>query len=209
MEKKYNFVYKTVNKENGKYYIGKHSTDDMDDGYIGSGSALKAAIKKYGSENFDLTVLKSFETNEEAYAYEESVVTKEVVSDKMSYNQRIGGSGANFNGAGADALIRREKTKRKKFEDGILEKRIWCFDQTGKEVATCKNVPDAVKRFGFGKPAITAIRRCASEVNHVSILYGGFYWSYTNKIPEKCYEDGSFIEWRRNQPKNFLTKRRK
>jgi hypothetical protein len=40
-------IYKTTNNINGKYYIGQHITDNLDDGYIGSGRRLKIARKKY------------------------------------------------------------------------------------------------------------------------------------------------------------------
>ena len=51
------FIYKTVHT-NGKYYIGRHSTDNIDDGYIGSGkwprsikdkSTLTREILEYAS----------------------------------------------------------------------------------------------------------------------------------------------------------------
>jgi hypothetical protein len=62
--KKYFFVYKTTNKKNGKFYIGIHSTNDLNDGYLGSGTILKSSIKKNGKENFKLEYLEFFEKSE-------------------------------------------------------------------------------------------------------------------------------------------------
>lgn len=39
------FIYKTTHR-NGKYYIGRHSTDNIDDGYIGSGKWPKSIKDK-------------------------------------------------------------------------------------------------------------------------------------------------------------------
>lgn len=33
--KKYNYIYKITNHINGKIYIGKHSTDNLNDEYMG------------------------------------------------------------------------------------------------------------------------------------------------------------------------------
>lgn len=44
----YYTIYKTINKINGKFYIGAHATSNINDGYLGSGTSLLHAMKKYG-----------------------------------------------------------------------------------------------------------------------------------------------------------------
>jgi len=41
----YNYI--TTNKINGKQYVGAHSTNNINDGYLGGGKAIKLAKKKY------------------------------------------------------------------------------------------------------------------------------------------------------------------
>lgn len=57
--RKFHFIYKTTCIETGKWYIGMHSTDDMNDGYMGSGRKLYASFEKWknsrvGKKNSEL-----------------------------------------------------------------------------------------------------------------------------------------------------------
>jgi hypothetical protein len=90
-------VYKTENNVNGKYYIGKHSTENVNDGYLGSGKAFLRALQKYGKDAFSREVLAEFDTEEEALAYEEVLVTEEVIHDRECYNLITGGKSGSPN----------------------------------------------------------------------------------------------------------------
>ena len=52
------FVYIWTHTESGKRYVGKHR-GSPDDGYIGSGKAFKAAVKKYGLTSFVRRIIYS------------------------------------------------------------------------------------------------------------------------------------------------------
>lgn len=83
-------VYQITNLVNGKTYIGKHETFNINDGYFGSGRALRQAIQKYGKENFCKVVLYSFSTRREMNLAERILV---VVDRDTTYNLGPGGEG--------------------------------------------------------------------------------------------------------------------
>lgn len=91
----YHLIYMIVNKINNKIYIGKHTTKNPYDDYMGSGKTLKAAIKKYGLENFEKTILYCFDSEDEAYLKESEIVTAEFVKREDTYNLVTGGKGFN------------------------------------------------------------------------------------------------------------------
>jgi group I intron endonuclease len=106
-EPKY-YIYEVTNLVNGKTYIGQHITDDLEDGYLGSGKALKAAIKKYGRENFRKEILL-FARNEQALnILEMMAVTPEFCNRRDNYNLKEGGN------SGRPNAKTREKMRQKK-----------------------------------------------------------------------------------------------
>lgn len=86
-------VYKTTSLLDGKYYIGVHSTVDIDDGYMGSGIILRNAIKKHGVKNFSREILFSFETRLDLLKKEAELVNDELLKDPLCYNLIAGGGG--------------------------------------------------------------------------------------------------------------------
>ena len=90
---KIHYLYKIENKLNKKFYIGVHSTDDINDGYMGSGDLIIKAIKKYGKHNFLKTDLKYCDSRELLMELEKKVVNKKFVTRRDTYNVNVGGVG--------------------------------------------------------------------------------------------------------------------
>jgi group I intron endonuclease len=88
-------LYQTTNVCNGMVYVGVHKLANTarSKKYLGSGDRIKAAIKKYGRENFVRETLEEFSSCDDVYAAEAKVVTEDFVKRNDTYNICLGGRG--------------------------------------------------------------------------------------------------------------------
>jgi len=92
-EKKYHFIYKTTNLLNGKYYYGMHSTDNLKDGYMGSGIRISYSLNKYGRENHKQVIIEFCDSREELKKREKEIVNLNEISKENCMNLMVGGEG--------------------------------------------------------------------------------------------------------------------
>jgi len=116
--KKFHFVYQTKNLINGKTYVGVHSTNNINDGYIGNGiktqndtkyskTAFSAAVSKYGISNFKREILAFYDSFDDAYKEEEFIVCQSWVERSDNYNTSLGGRFAVMSSAGKERVSKR------------------------------------------------------------------------------------------------------
>jgi hypothetical protein len=92
-QKKYHYIYKTTNVINGRYYIGMHSTDDLDDGYMGSGKRLWNSMNYHGKENHKVEILEFCNNRGELKKREEEIVNEQLLTEDLCMNLTTGGQG--------------------------------------------------------------------------------------------------------------------
>lgn len=126
-------IYKVTNKINGKIYIGAHKTDDLNDGYMGSGQMIKNAIAKHGISFFDKEIIAIFSNVEEMYEYERKLVNQQFIASGKTYNIKEGGRGGwsyvnrnrlnlyGLNGKTPNCKINLEKGREKRRQLKIAE----------------------------------------------------------------------------------------
>lgn len=56
--KRYGYIYKTTNMDNGMIYIGQHKGTTFDPNYYGSGVRFRHALEKYGRDRFEREILE-------------------------------------------------------------------------------------------------------------------------------------------------------
>jgi hypothetical protein len=92
-EKTIHYIYKTTCNVTGRWYIGMHSTNNLEDGYMGSGLRLRRSIRKYGLENHTKEILEFFEARQLLIEAEKKRITPEMLTDKNCMNLMGGGKG--------------------------------------------------------------------------------------------------------------------
>jgi hypothetical protein len=117
-EKRFHYLYKIVNIKNDKYYIGMHSTDNLDDGYMGGGKRITNSVRKHGKDSHTKEILEYFNDRESLRQREIELVNEDLLNDPMCMNLQPGGGGGlvnknhmeKFTKAGAIAFSNKVKT---------------------------------------------------------------------------------------------------
>ncbi len=120
----YYYLYETKNLLNNKIYVGVHKTNDIDDGYMGSGRLLLEDIEVYGVENFQKTILEFFESEFEMFQKEKQTVNESFISREDVYNLRCGGYGGFdwINRSGISKFKGRKHTEESKLKMSLRAK---------------------------------------------------------------------------------------
>lgn len=109
-DKKYNYIYKITCIVNDTFYIGMHSTDNLNDNYYGSGKRLKNSIKKYGIDNHIIDILEFLPNRTLLAKREKELVNEDLLADKKCMNLVLGGDGGYNIKAVESNKLRRGKT---------------------------------------------------------------------------------------------------
>lgn len=96
-ERRYHYIYKITCLKNNRYYIGMHSTDNLEDGYMVGGKRIQNSVKKHGRDAHRKEILEFFENRSLLRQREIELVNEELLNDPMCMNLQPGGGGGFIN----------------------------------------------------------------------------------------------------------------
>jgi hypothetical protein len=171
----YGFIYLTTCKVNNKKYIGLCSHEKIDkEKYLGSGTYLKNAIKRYGKSNFIREILEECATkNELDLAEAKWIAYYDATNNPEFYNLAVGGYGGDStviktiwnkrSTAERKAIGNKvSKTRKEKIANGTLKPRlglstshlvqeVWNNRSEERKKEIGNKVSATKKRLGIGK----------------------------------------------------------
>lgn len=74
-----------------------HSTDDLKDGYLGSGKRLWFSINYHGRQNHTKEIIEFCSTRERLKIREREIVNEQLISENLCMNLMVGGQGGIIN----------------------------------------------------------------------------------------------------------------
>lgn len=169
------YIYLTTNLINGKKYLGQHK-GEVNDSYLGSGSSILQAIKKYGKENFKKEILKICDTREEADIWEKYFIEESnAVEDDNYYNLKEGGMGG----------------------DGWRACRKWFLNHPEEAKQLYQQSYERLKEWRINNPEL------AYELCTIPFLEGAKHWRETH--PEEVAQlmkkvNEKKVEWQQTHP---------
>lgn len=200
------FVYVTVNKVNGKMYIGQHVRWNKN--YLGSGINIARAIKKHGRESFERHIIYLAQTQHELDIMEEHFIVKfNAVKNNKWYNICDGAAGRGNSFAGKTEKEMKEisrKMSNARMGDknpmwGRYGEKPHMFGKTGekahnkKSVYLIDNLGSIIKKFKLVKEiygdwrkdfptphGCKIIARCLSK----QLPFHGYYLIHADKYEE-------------------------
>lgn len=89
----YHYIYRTTCKVTGNFYVGMHSTSNLEDDYLGSGIRLWRSIRKHGKENHFREILEFCENRTSLKDREREIVNEKFLEDPKCMNLKPGGHG--------------------------------------------------------------------------------------------------------------------
>lgn len=155
MNYKYHIVYQTTNLINNKIYIGFHSTNKLDDNYLGSGKLIKKAISKYGKKSFTKIIIKVCSTRDSARKLERELVNEDFVNRTDTYNLTLGGTGIDTQDGNKNHMYGKLANNRKqviaKHKDGTVVSAESIDELSGKLNIARGNIRNLLKKGIQGK----------------------------------------------------------
>lgn len=110
------YIYKVTNKLNNKSYIGRHSSNNLNNSYLGSGTSIKKAIKQFGKDNFFKEVIY-IAKNQKELDEKEIYYINYYKTYENGYNITKGGKGMLGYKPSKETILKSSKSRKKYYEE--------------------------------------------------------------------------------------------